>query len=115
MMKQMYRLMGKRRKNRGAMWVSLFSVGIGAAILGMLTGKRKDSSMPMNNIMKNFTPRNLTPKTNINMMDNAALTEFSEEILSNALNTRNNRSNTNNTNANPNFANNHDTPNNNQY
>ena len=93
------------------MWISLFSVGIGAAILGILTGKRKMPNMPTNNMMKNFTPRDFAPKTDINMMDTGALTEFSEEILSNALNNRNDSGNINHNH----FENNHDTPNNNKY
>ncbi|MED3563623.1 hypothetical protein [Bacillus xiapuensis] len=81
----------RKRKNRGAMWASLFGLGISAAVFGVTRGKRKISVPPiqnmqnsvqnnMQNMMKNFTP-----KTNINMMDNAALTEFSEELLESAL------------------------------
>jgi hypothetical protein len=76
----------RKRKSRGAMWASLFGLGISAAVYGITRGKGKISApriqnmQSMQNMMKTFTP-----KTNINMMDNAALTEFSEELLESAL------------------------------
>ncbi|WHY89978.1 hypothetical protein QNK12_20165 [Neobacillus cucumis] len=78
-----FNMFKRKRKSRGAMWASLFGLGLSAAVYGVTKGKRKISAPPlqnMQNMMKTFTP-----KTNINMMDNAALTEFSEELLESAL------------------------------
>ncbi|WP_413309702.1 hypothetical protein AA0X95_13670 [Bacillus sp. 1P10SD] len=70
-----------KRKSRGTMWASLLGLGISAAVLGVKRGKRRSITSPIQNAVRNFTPQ-----TNINLMDNAALTEFSEELLTNALN-----------------------------
>ena len=75
-----------KRKSRGTMWASLLGLGISAAVFGMKRGKRSDITRPIQNAVRNFTP-----KTNINLMDNAALTEFSEELLTSALNNNNNK------------------------
>ncbi len=74
-----------KRKSRGAMWASLFGLGISAAVFGITRGKRKNFALPFQNAMKNV--KNFTPKTNLNLnlMDKAALTEFSEELLESAL------------------------------
>lgn len=67
------------------MWTSasLLGIGLSAAVFMVTKGKRKDLALPIQNIVKNFTP-----KTNLNFMDNAALTEFSEELLTSALNNK---------------------------
>lgn len=80
-----FNLFTPKRKSKGTMWASLLGLGLSAAVLGVTRGKRKDITRPIQNAVKNFTP-NLSPKANINLMDNAALTEFSEELLSSALN-----------------------------
>lgn len=86
MMKQpILKLFAKKRKNRGALWASIVSLGISAAVFGITKGRRKITSLPIQNIVKNFTPKN----NNINSMDNAAMTEFSEELLESALNKNN--------------------------
>lgn len=74
----------KQPKNRSTLWASLFSIGIGAAIFGLTRGRGKRNNMlqPLKNVLTNMTPRN----SNINGMDNAALNEFSEELLASALN-----------------------------
>ncbi len=63
------------------MWASLLGIGISAAVFGVTKGKRKDLAPPFQNMVKKFAP-----KTNLNLMDNAAITEFSEELLMSALN-----------------------------
>ncbi len=74
-------MFARKRKSRGAMWASLLGIGLSAAVFGVTKGKRRDIALPIQNMVKNFTP-----KTNLNLMDNAALTEFSEELLMSALN-----------------------------
>lgn len=75
-----FKLFAPKRKSRGAMWASLLGIGVSAAVFGVTRGKRKDFALPFQNAVKNFSP-----KTNLNLMDNAALTEFSEELLESAL------------------------------
>ncbi|WP_066061857.1 hypothetical protein [Neobacillus soli] len=77
-----FNLSAKKRKRRGTMWASasLLGIGLGAAVFGVTRGKRKDFALPFQNVVKNFSQ-----KANLNLMDNAALTEFSEELLSSAL------------------------------
>jgi hypothetical protein len=74
----------KQPKNRGTMWASLFSIGIGAVILGLTRSRGKQNKMvqPLKNALYNMNPRN----NNINAMGNAAFAEFSEELLASALN-----------------------------
>jgi hypothetical protein len=80
-----FNLFAKKRKRRGTMWTSasLLGIGLSAAVFMVTKGKRKDLALPIQNIVKNFAP-----KTNLNFMDNAALTEFSEELLTSALNNK---------------------------
>ena len=73
----------RKRKSRGAMWASLLGIGLSAAVFGVTKGKRRDLALPFQNII-----RNVAPKTNLSLMDNAALTEFSEELLMSALNNK---------------------------
>ncbi|WP_040208746.1 hypothetical protein [Neobacillus jeddahensis] len=75
-----FKLFAPKRKSKGPIWASLFGLGLSAAVFGVSRGKRKDFTRPIQNVVKNFSP-----KSNINMMDNAALTEFSEELLESAL------------------------------
>lgn len=75
-----FRMFAPKRKSRGAMWASLLGLGLSAAVFGVTKGKRKDIALPFQNLVKNFSP-----KTDLNMMNNAALSEFSEELLSSAL------------------------------
>jgi hypothetical protein len=78
-----FKLFAKKRKSRGAIWASasLLGIGLSAAVFGVTKGKRKDAALPFQNMMKSFSS-----KTNLNLMDNAAITEFSEELLTSALN-----------------------------
>ncbi|WP_144546980.1 hypothetical protein [Bacillus sp. X1(2014)] len=77
------KMFAKKRKSRGAMWASLLGIGLSAAVFGVTKGKRRDLALPIQNMVKNFTP-----KANLSLMDNAALTEFSEELLMSALNNK---------------------------
>jgi hypothetical protein len=74
-----FNMFGKKRKNRGTMWISLLGVGISAAIFGLTRGKRKNIVQPFQEVVQSFTP-----KKNINI-NNTALAEFSEELLASAL------------------------------
>jgi hypothetical protein len=84
-LKPFFSLFAKKRKRRGAMWASasLLGIGLSAAVFGITKGKRRDIAHPLQNMVKNFGS-----KTNLNFMDNAALTEFSEELLTSALNNK---------------------------
>ncbi|MCL6572002.1 MAG: hypothetical protein K6T88_10020 [Bacillus sp. (in: Bacteria)] len=75
-------LFAKNKKRKGSIWASasLLVIGVGAAIFGVTRGKNKDFTLPIQNIVKNFSA-----KTNLNQMDNTAITEFSEELLTSAL------------------------------
>jgi len=75
-----FNLFTPKRKNRGTMWATLVGLGLGATVVGVTRGKRKNFTLPFQNAVKNFSP-----KTNLNLMNNAALTEFSEELLTSAL------------------------------
>jgi len=79
-LQQFFNLFKRKRKSRGAMWVSLFGLGISAAVFGITKGKRKDSALPFKNMINTFTP-----KSDINFMNTAALTEFSEELMESAI------------------------------
>jgi hypothetical protein len=74
-----FNMFGKKRNNRGTMWISLLGVGISAAVFGLTRGKRKNIVQPFQEVVQSFTP-----KKNINI-NNTALAEFSEELLASAL------------------------------
>lgn len=91
------RMFRPKRKSNGAMWASLISLGLGAAVFGLTKSSRKDFALPVSNAIKNITPKmnfqgmnnvvkNIAPNFNLERMDNAALAEFSEELLESALN-----------------------------
>ncbi len=86
-----------KRRNNGAIWASLAGVGLGAAVYSMTKGKRNKMALPFKDTLKNLatplkdTVKNFTPKMNSNNMDTAALTEFSKELMTSALNNKNNR------------------------
>ncbi|AZU62914.1 hypothetical protein CHR53_17580 [Neobacillus mesonae] len=84
-----------KRNNKGAIWASLAGIGIGAAVYGMTKGRRNNMALPLRDSVKNMagpirdSVKNMVPKMNLNNMDNAALTEFSDELLASALNNNN--------------------------
>ncbi|NRD80357.1 hypothetical protein HPT25_23840 [Bacillus sp. BRMEA1] len=80
--------MPKRKKGFGAMWASLFGVGISAAVFGLTRGKRSNFALPLKNTLNNFTPSMNIGRTDISRMDNAALAEFSEELMESAMNNK---------------------------
>lgn len=92
-----FKMFKPKRKRKGAIWASLAGIGLGAAVYGMTKGKRNDMALPIKGSIKNFalpikdSMKNFVPKMNINNMDTAALTEFSEELLESALNNKNNK------------------------
>ena len=77
----------RRRNNKGAMWASLIGIGISAvAMLSKNKGQKKTSSINFQNLMKNNPLKTSTPN-----ISDAALAEFSEELMSKAL--QNNQNN----------------------
>lgn len=87
-----FRLFMPKRKSRGTLWASLIGLGVSAAVLGVTRGKRKDLAEPLKENIKKFVPdniKNIMPRMNISSMDDAALTEYSEELLQSALNNNN--------------------------
>ncbi|OLS39919.1 hypothetical protein [Bacillus sp. MRMR6] len=70
-----------KRRGRGTMWASLLGLGVSAAILGLTRGRRRDLTTPFQNAIENFAPK-------MGTMNNAALTEFSDELLASALNSK---------------------------
>jgi hypothetical protein len=92
--KQPYmKMFTRKRSNKGAFWASLISIGASAAVWGMTKGKmtkgngnrEERKNQPTGNMLTN-----LIGNRNIPMMNDAALTEFSEEIISKAVNNNNN-------------------------
>ncbi|WP_462411811.1 hypothetical protein [Neobacillus sp. Marseille-QA0830] len=103
-----FNLFMPKQKSRGTMWASLLGLGISAAVFGLTRGKRQDMALPITKVMNNMTSsspnenrigqkqqdsgkmgnlvKNLAPNFNLNQMDNAALAEFSEELMESALN-----------------------------
>lgn len=77
----MKRLMKRRKNNKGIMWLSLFTIGISSLLMGMRREQNNDAGQqPLQNMIKNFTSKRGMP-----LMNDAALTEFSEELLASAL------------------------------
>jgi hypothetical protein len=84
-----FNLFMPKRKGRGTMWASLVGLGVSAAVFGITRGKRSNNNvaLPFSNAIRNMTPKmNISPKMDVGRMDNAALAEFSEEMLASALN-----------------------------
>lgn len=67
----------RRNNNRGVMWASLISLGISAIVMAMRKGQRNNMPGTFQNMLKKFTVKN-----NGSMMNNTALTEFSNEFSS---------------------------------
>jgi hypothetical protein len=93
MRKQPYmKMFTKKRSNKGAVWASLISIGATAAVWGMTKSKMKDSTRdsskdstkkPVRNMLTN-----LIGNKNIPMMNDAALTEFSEDLINKVVNNK---------------------------
>lgn len=76
-----------KRKRRGTMWASLLGLGVSAAaVFGMTRGKRGNGALPFKNAVRNMTPKMNVGRMDVGRMDNTALTEFSEDLLTSALN-----------------------------
>ncbi len=76
----------KQNNNRGVMWASLLSLAVSAAAYVLSRGQKQTNegstskTSPLQNIVSN-----LAPKNNISLMNDAALTEYSEELISKAI------------------------------
>jgi hypothetical protein len=81
-----FKLFTPKQKSRMPLWASLIGLGLSAAVFGLTKGKRREFALPFQNVMKNFSEKTNLP--NLNVMDNAALTEFSEELTESALNNK---------------------------
>lgn len=80
----------RNRNNNGVIWASIISLGLSALVMGFGKGQgrrtesngnftRKTNLTPMfQNLIKNFMSRNGTDP----LMNNAALNEFSDELIS---------------------------------
>jgi hypothetical protein len=89
--KQPYmKMFTRKRSNKGAVWASLISLGATAAVWGMSKGKMtKGNSEERKNKPTGNMLTNLIGNRNIPMMNDAALTEFSEELINKAVNNNN--------------------------
>lgn len=90
------RMFTRKRNNNGAMWASLIGLGISAVMFGLNKGQNKGQNKGANvpipngqstgtmgsiqNLLQN-NPFKASPST----MNDAAITEFSEELISKAL------------------------------
>jgi hypothetical protein len=78
--RQMMKVFTKKKNNKGVLWASLISLGASAAVWGITKGKKREiNTLPIRNMFKNM---NLNK--NIPIMNDAALTEFSEELIDKA-------------------------------
>ncbi|WP_148347839.1 hypothetical protein [Bacillus rubiinfantis] len=91
MRKSVIKMFRPKRRNNGAIWASLASIGIGAAVYGMTRGKQNNQALPLTDTMRNLasplkeTVKNIVPKMNIGKMNTAQLAEFSEDLMNGAL------------------------------
>jgi hypothetical protein len=79
----LFKLFTPKPKSRMPLWASLVGLGLSAAVFGITKGKRRNFALPFQNVMKNFSEKTNLPS--LNVMDNAALSEFSEELMESAL------------------------------
>ncbi|MBT2656151.1 hypothetical protein J7E81_13100 [Bacillus sp. ISL-18] len=79
----LFKLFTPKPKSRMPLWASLVGLGLSAAVFGITKGKRRDFARPFQNVMKNFSEKTNLPS--LNVMDNAALSEFSDELMESAL------------------------------
>ena len=82
----LFKLFTPKPKRNMSLWASLAGIALSAVVFGLTRGKRKDFALPFQNVMKNFSERSNLPS--LNVMDNAALTEFSDELMESALNNK---------------------------
>jgi hypothetical protein len=86
------KLFRRKQNNNGVMWASLISLAVSAVAYVLSKGLRQNTNENTNTEKRRYnTPslRNfvssITPKGNISMMNDAALTEYSEELISKAI------------------------------
>ncbi|PLS02769.1 hypothetical protein [Neobacillus cucumis] len=88
-----FKLFTPKPRRKMPIWASLVGIGLSAAVFRMTKGKRKDFALPFQNVVKNFSEKttnlaNIPNIPNLNVMDNTALTEFSDELMESALNNK---------------------------
>ncbi|MGE6261033.1 hypothetical protein ACQKCU_24685 [Heyndrickxia sporothermodurans] len=66
-------MFGRKRNNKGMMWISLLGFGISAAFYGFR--RNKNMLSPIQNLI------NKSPLRKASQMPNAALMEFSKELI----------------------------------
>lgn len=70
----------RRQRNNGVLWASIISVALSTAAMFMRRGRKITNVPGLRNFVNNFTSNR-----NIPAMNDAALTEFSEEFISKAV------------------------------
>lgn len=70
------KMFGMKRNNRGMLWVSLLGLGVSAAMFGFGRNQNRNLLQPFQNILNNIRTR-----SNSQMPNAAALTEFSKELV----------------------------------
>ncbi|XJZ28966.1 hypothetical protein ACF5W4_09360 [Bacillota bacterium Lsc_1132] len=79
-----FNMFSRKRSNRGALWASLIGLGISAVMFRRNKGQKNASRINFQNLMKNNPLKSSSPAKS-----NAALAEFSEELMSKALQNNN--------------------------
>jgi Na+(H+)/acetate symporter ActP len=82
-------LFRKKQNNKGVMWASLLSLAVSAVAYVLSRGQQQNTNNENKQRYKAPSLRNfvssITPKGDIPIMNDAALTEFSEELISKAV------------------------------
>ncbi|MED3692197.1 hypothetical protein P4534_26020 [Peribacillus butanolivorans] len=76
MRKNMLKMFGRKRNNRGMMWASLLGLGVSAATYGLGRNRNRNMLVPVQNVMNSIRTR-----TAGQMPNAAAITEFSKELV----------------------------------
>ncbi|UOK58654.1 hypothetical protein [Metabacillus hrfriensis] len=70
------KMFGRKRNNRGMMWVSLLGLGVSATAFGLGRNRNRNMLRPVQNVMNNIRTR-----TAGQMPNATAITEFSKELV----------------------------------
>lgn len=70
------KMFGRRRNNRGMVWMSMLGLGISAAAYGLRGNRNRNMLRPVQNVMNN-----IRTQTAGNMPNVAAITEFAKELV----------------------------------
>lgn len=100
------KMFSRRRSNKGAMWASLIGLAISAVMLKMNNGQKKGSNNNFQNMLKmnngqkknsNINFQNMLKnnpfKNGAPMINDTALAEFSEELISKTMQNQSNQQN----------------------